>query len=201
MFSKDSEERKNARSVGSLLDMEKDIERRIRLSNVAFKKMKMYWFTNGSSNDLKIRLYNVFVKSILLCNCGTWGSSEKLMGKLDKAHRRHLRMMAGIFYPDRISNENLYKMFKEKPLSQDVEKRRWLLFGHVLRMHDETPAKIAIKIALDPSLKRRKGRPVYGFVASLKSDCEKFLQLELSKENLGKIKDTAQDKKIWISFF
>ena len=68
-------------------------------------------------------------------------------------------------------------------------------------MHDETPAKIAIQIALDTNLKRRKGRPVYGFVASLRSDVAKFLQLELNKENFERIRETAQDKKFWISFF
>lgn len=126
-LSKDTEEKgkenwRKAKSLGSLLDSSADIERRVELPSIAMKKLKGFWGNRKVSNKLKIKLYNAYVKSILLYNCGKWSGAPNLMKRLDVVHRRHLRNLADIVFPNRISNENLYKLFQEKHLSQEVEK-------------------------------------------------------------------------------
>ena len=67
-------------------------------------------------------------------------------------------------------------------------------------MHDDTPAKVAIKVSLDPNLKRKRGRPVHGFVNSLKKDVMNYLDFDLDITTLERLKLMAFDKKTWITF-
>ena len=60
--------------------------------------------------------------------------------KLDSFHRKHLRIICNIFYPNIISNINLYGKTNEIPISLDIIKRRWSLFGHILRQNINIPA-------------------------------------------------------------
>ena len=73
--------------------------------------------------EKKIKIYRALVKSVLLYNCGTWGVSANVQQKLDAYHRRHLRRILGIKYPTRISNEKLYKVTGEKPISYTMRER------------------------------------------------------------------------------
>ena len=54
-------------------------------------------------------------------------------------------MDLGVFYPDKIGNEKLYKLTKAKPISIEITRSRWKMFGHTLRMHEKTPARKAMR--------------------------------------------------------
>ena len=56
------------------------------------------------------------------------------------------------------SNDKLYKATKQTPWSEKIAKRRLTFFGHVCRLPDTTPVKIALREALRPS-KKTRGRP------------------------------------------
>ena len=57
----------------------------------------------------------------LAYNAGTWGVPESGLDKLDTFHRRQLRHL-GVFYPEVISNEDLYSRCKARPISEMVQK-------------------------------------------------------------------------------
>ncbi|KAI8513174.1 Histone-lysine N-methyltransferase setd1b [Branchiostoma belcheri] len=93
--------------------------------------------------ELKIKLFHVYVIPVMLYNAGTWGLTEKLAYKIDTWHRKQLRRMAGYFHPNHISNSKLYAKCQVPPLQNQVHRRRWSLFGHVLRMPlDSPPQKV-----------------------------------------------------------
>ena len=73
--------------------------------------------------EIKIKIHRALVKSVLLYNCGTWGVSSNVQQRLDAYHRRQLRRILGIKYPTRISNEKLYKVTGEKPISYTMRER------------------------------------------------------------------------------
>ena len=50
---------------------------------------------------------------------------------------RHLTVKR---YPDKISNQKLYKRCEERSFSIDILKGRWTLLGHILRRFNKTPA-------------------------------------------------------------
>ena len=75
---------------------------------------------------------------------GPWGLRQDVLNKIDVFHRKHLRKIVGIRWPQRISNDELYKLCNTEPLSINITRLRWQLFGHILRLHPKTPAQIAM---------------------------------------------------------
>ncbi|KAI8502518.1 hypothetical protein Bbelb_201060 [Branchiostoma belcheri] len=52
----------------------------------------------------------------------------------------------GLQWPrSRVTNDTLYKVCNTEPLSVKVEKLRWSLFGHILRMPQDTTAQKALE--------------------------------------------------------
>ena len=104
-------------------------------------------------------------------------------------------------YPKKISNENLYTLTKETPISQKIKKRRLVLFGHILRLDPETPAQKALQYYMTPH-PRPVGRPPLTWIALLTKDLEKTLQhhkikTPLNKNSLERLKHLADDRSIW----
>ena len=131
--------------LGSLLGEAEDVARRKQLANVAFRKLSTVWFRRSRIRlPLRLRLYESFVVPVLTYNMGTWGLTKAELDRLDMYHRRHLRQVIGIHWPNRISNAALYRRCRCHPISEDVKSARWRLFGHVLRMPLDAPAQQAI---------------------------------------------------------
>ena len=59
---------------------------------------------------------------------------------LDSRHRVQLRKLLGFYYPVRISSQNLYAFAKTLPISIQLLKARWKLFGHINRGDAALPA-------------------------------------------------------------
>jgi len=132
---------RKAKSVGSRLGITNDIESRMQLANLAMNNMFYMWGAKAVSLELKLKLFHVYVLPVLLYNAGTWGLTEQLASKIYRWHRKQLRRIAGYLYPNYISNINLYKQCKTSPLHNEVHRRSWHLFGHILRMPESSPAK------------------------------------------------------------
>ena len=93
-------------------------------------------------------------------------------------------------------------MFQEKPISSEVEKRRWLLFGHILRMPHDAPAQRSLGVFLNPSLRNRRGRPKITLFSTLVKDVFRNLGMPLKNmEHLKQIRGEANDRQKWIDAF
>ena len=89
----------------------------------------------------RIRIYNAYVLPILTYNMSTWALTKSDECELDAFHRRQLRIVLAVRWPEHISNEYLYQRTGSKPVSEDMFLARWGMLGHTLRMADEIPAK------------------------------------------------------------
>ena len=76
--------------------------------------------------------------SRVLHNAGASVYTRVELDKLDAAHRRHLRRILGVFYPEHISNEETCRRTETRPISIDVIEKRWTLLGHTLRLAKDT---------------------------------------------------------------
>ena len=85
------------------------------------------------------------MKPVLLYNASTWGLTKNDETGLDSFHRQQLRKVLNVKYPDRMKNDEVYKIAEETPISLQITKSRWKLFGHILRLDEETPAKKAMR--------------------------------------------------------
>ena len=126
---------------------------------------------------------------------------------LDAFHRQQLRQLIGKKYPNKISNKNLYNRCEERPISLDILKSRWKLFGHTLRLSDNTSAVKAMKLYFikKRSEKAFRGRPRETIVTTINKDITRARSMERSfliptmrnKEDLEQIRLKAQDRVAW----
>ena len=104
-FMKSDTEWRSVKQLGSLLGEAEEIERRIDLASQAYGRFHSLWLRRQRvSEKRRIRLYNALVLPVLLYNCGTWGPTKAMLERLDRFHRRQLRILIGVHYPDRITN-------------------------------------------------------------------------------------------------
>ena len=151
---------RNVKKLGSLLGDSEDILRRKQLSIIASRKLNQIWIKkNKVKKELRIKLYKTIVKSILTYNSSTWGMTKSQEKILDSFHRKQLRIVLHVKYPNKINNEDLYKETNEIPLSLTILKGRWRLFGHVLRLHEDTPARKSMVHYFDGSCMKRFNGP------------------------------------------
>ena len=94
--------------------------------------------------------------------------SESAKGTINW-HRRLLRIALNVKYPKVISNEKLYNITKETPISERIKRRRLALLGHILRLDPDTPAQKALKYYLTPH-KRPVGRPPVTWIQLITQD-------------------------------
>ena len=120
---------------------------------------------------------------------------------LDAFYRRILRISINYRYPKTISNDKLYTLTQETPISHKIRKRRLTLFGHILRLDPETPVQKALQFYMTPH-PRPVGRPPLTWITLISKDLEKTLKhhnikTPLIYESLEKLKILAEDRTIW----
>ena len=186
---------KKCKLVGSKLDSKEDIKHRKSLAHSAFNKWASILCSTKTSKNYKIRLFSAFIESIFLYNSELWGLTKKDEGEIDILQRNFLRKMFNYRFTEARdnwpSNLELYKATNQVPWSETIEKRRLSFFGHVCRLSDDTPAKKALKEALNP-VSRPRGRSKTSYLDTVKKD--------LKKCNIKSIEEAiqiAQNRVLW----
>ena len=83
---------RNVITLGSKLGDREDIKRRKGQATILLSKNATIWKDKWKiKQKTRIQLYKTMVKSILLCNCRTWGLSHNDQQKLNSFHRKQLR--------------------------------------------------------------------------------------------------------------
>ena len=201
-ITKEAEEWRFVKKLGSLLGVTEDINRRKQLSMVALHKMNNIWIRRDKvKRKTKLKLYRALVKTILTYNSGTWSPTQKEEDDLDAFHRKQLRKVLNVKYPVRMRNKKVYEITQEELLSIDLLRSRWRLFGHVLRMDAEAPAfKAMLHYYSGSQAPKFRGRPRVNLPWKLDQDLGKFctdsLQLK-SSDDLRRLKVVAHDRKKW----
>jgi len=153
---------KDCKLVGSKLETVNDMENRKKLANFSMSTLKPILSAKESQTDVKLSIFNALIESIFLYNSEIWSLTQTLEKEIDVFQRRLLRKTMGYRYTENReywpSNDRLYKETKQTPWSVKIAKRRLSFFGHVCRLPETTPVKIALREALRPA-KNPQGRP------------------------------------------
>jgi len=198
-LSKTSNAAVKTKKLGSLLNTDSEINRRIILSNQALKRLQHLWAGRKCSIPNKIKLYNALVVSIMQYNLSTCGFTRRQQEKLDAAHRKQLRNLCGIFYPRIVSNSNLYQMTRTHQLTINIMKYRWTLYGHILRLPPPTPAQqVMITYFNNPTnLPKNRGKPKTNIVTQLNQDLRMIgMTLQTLDDHLT-LHQRAQHRENW----
>ena len=119
---------KNCKCLGTFMDTEKDINNRKIRAFDSMLTLQPLLKSRHLTIETKLRIFNAYVSSIFLYNCGLWTTTKTINNKIDSFHRRLLRKTLGINWPNKISNAELYEETKERKWSNIVKERRlsWL---------------------------------------------------------------------------
>ena len=181
--------------LGSLFSKDnggqKYIKARLGKARCAFAKLQNIWKSNLYTTKTKIRLYNSNVKSIQLYGSECWRVVKGDMAKIDAFHNRCLRKICRIFWPNKISNVDLYKKTDCNSAVLEIKRRRLRWLGHVLRMPQDSIPKVDLRWT--PSGKRKRGRPMMTWRQSVMAELK---EMGLS---WGEAQASAKDRTLWRS--
>ena len=131
----------------------------------ACNELKKIW-KSAMRKDLKIRLFQATVESILLYGSETWTVTESLAKRIDGCYTRMLKMVLDVHWPTKISNHDLYG--KLPKITSKIRERRMKLAGHIWRHDDLAAHKV---LFWDPKHgQRSRGRPRKSYVDILLHD-------------------------------
>jgi hypothetical protein len=83
----------------------KDVEIRIQKARGAFTRLRKIWLAHYINKDTKIKLLNVYVKSVRLYGRQTWLVTSEIQRKLQSFVNRCLRYIMKIRWPRVISDK------------------------------------------------------------------------------------------------
>ena len=191
---------RDTKKLGSLLGVEEDVSRRKVLALQCFKKLHNLW--NRSHNvktHIRLMAYKTIVESVLLFNGCTWALSTVQEDKLDTFQRRMLRQILHYKWSDKITNEELYREAGVFPASLQVLQSRWRMFGHTLRLNENTPARKAMTYYFNDMKNGRQGPRVLISTCLSKEYHDTFKLKIDNKEIFDKLTLVAQDRDAWKS--
>lgn len=187
------------KKLGSSLDDHKDADRRMVLASLAFNSFNHLWNRKSTVTlARKMKIYNAFVLPLLTYNCANWGFSDLKVQKMSAFHRRHLRKILGIRWPDTISNTDLCARLGTFSLGNFVKNARLRLLGHVLRLPRDAPAQRAMDLYFSDG-KRHRGRPTHLLPTRIAKDVGKFGHSFKTGKDLADLREMASDRERWKS--
>ena len=134
-----------------------EVKARLSKASQAFGMLKSTWKSGRISLKTKLRLFESNVVSTLLYGSESWKMTKTIERKLEVFQRRCLRRILMVFWPNTISNEDLYARTSSSPITPQIRRRRWRWIGHVLRLPTDAIARVALRWT--PQGSRSVGRP------------------------------------------
>ena len=168
---------------------EEDMNARLGKARGVFKAMEKVWRSKGLPRRTNVRLFNSNVKTILMYASETWKLSEKLINRAQLFINRCLRKILNISWPERISNDELWKRTEQEPTSTRLKRRKWKWLGRTLQ-RDKTciPKQSPCR---KPDGHRKRGRP--------KNTWRRNLDKEIQDNGMNwrQVEAAAQDRQGW----
>ena len=185
---------KKCKLLGSLLDTNSDIQRRKSLAIGAANSMHTI-FNRKMSLLVKIRAFKCYVESIFLYNSELWTLNATLEKSIDSFHRRLLRKyVLNITYPRKMRNDDVYSRTEVVPWSRALKRRQLSWFGHLMRLPDDTPAKLSLNHFLNHETTKPRGRQMTTWFSMMK---KRFLESNMTWEQASLL---AGDRIAWNQF-
>ncbi|XP_019626733.1 PREDICTED: uncharacterized protein LOC109471784 [Branchiostoma belcheri] len=168
---------------------EMDIEARIGKAKAAFAQLKPVWKARNISLKTKLR---IFESNVLLYGCETWGLTQANIKKLQTFINARLRYILGIWWPRKVSNQDLLEIAGQERVEMTIRRRKWRWIGHTLRKPPESITRTALD--WDPQGRRKRGRPRLSWKRGVRKD------LTAANTSWQEVKKIARDRGRWRSF-
>lgn len=170
----------------------KDISNRLQKANISFHQLNKTWKSRNISLKTKIMIYNSNVLSILLYGAECWRTTLKDNQRLSGFHTKSLRKICRIYWPNKISNDALYKTTGQTSTTDLIRQRRLRWFGHMSRKDPSNIARVSSKWTPSDG-KRNRGRPKETWRRTVTSEFKSF------GKTWGEMEKIAKDRIKWRS--
>lgn len=171
--------------------VEDDVTNRLSKARSAFGRLNKIWRSTQISLRTKTRIFDSCVKSTLLYGSETWQMTNAIAQRLQVFVNKCLRIIRHIFWPNKISNTELWRSTNEEPIIRQITRRKWKWIGHTLRKPHDNITKTALE--WNPQGSRRPGRP--------KNTWRRTVLQELQQQNktFDDVKTLCNDRIKWNS--
>ena len=149
---------------------EEDIVARIRKAQQAFATLRSVWKSRGISLNTKLRIFNSNIKSVLLYGSETWRLTKALLSNVQSFLNKRLRQIIGIFWPNVITNEELWARTGQEDVETTIKRRKWRWIGHTLRKAPNNTTRMAME--WNPQGRRSRGRPKQSWRRTVSKELE-----------------------------
>lgn len=154
----------------------REIEKRIINAKKIIGCLNGILWSKSITKRRKFNIYETMIKSNLLYGAETWRITERYKKRIEAVEMDAIRRSMGISRQQRIRNNTIkQQMGIEGTITQDIEKKQLIWYGHVERMNNTRwPKKI---INWQPRGRRKQGRP--------KLEWQKSVHKAMSERNLS----------------
>ena len=179
--------------LGSTMDKqggsEADVKARTAKARASFNQLSKVWKASNISLRTKLRLFNSNVKSVLLYGCETWKTTKAVLNRAQTFINKCLRSILKLKWQDKTRNEELWKRTGQKPIEEEIGRRKWRWIGHTLRKPSSNITRQSLQ--WNPQGKRKRGRP--------QETWKRCMDKELAAKGLtwSELSRTAQDREKW----
>ena len=118
--------------------------------------------------------------------------TETDLERLSTFHTKSLRRILRIFWPQTISNQELFALCDQESMATIIMKRRWRWIGHIMRREQDSISRTALRWT--PEGKRKPGRPKKTWRRTVEEE------LKTLQHTWGSIQNKARDRQEWRSF-
>lgn len=188
--------------LGSMIDKSggalKDVETRIRKARGAFTLLGKIWRSTVYSVRTKVHIFKSCVISVLLYGCETWFVTEIIKRKLQVFINRCLRRILRIFWPNTISNNDLWQRTETSDINIEIRRRKYGWIGHTLR---KAPGEVCHRALLyNPQGTIRRGRPKTTWRRTVLSEINAVPEFNNQQmNNIASSKTIAERRSGWRS--
>ena len=96
----------------------KDIKNRLSKARHAFKTLSKVWKSQHIGLRTKLKLYKACVLSTLLYGSECWRMTDGDLRKLSTFHTKSLRCIMRIFWPEKITNDDLFRRTEQESMNE-----------------------------------------------------------------------------------
>jgi len=118
----------------------------------------------------KLKLYNTCILSIFLYGSDCWKIPKTDACKIDALDQWCLRMLLGIKWYQFVRNDDVWRLTKHPKLTAILQSCRLALFGHIMRMDDNTDVKKILLASPPADWRRQPGRPRIMWLSIVQQD-------------------------------
>ena len=147
-----------------------DISHRSAITRAAMQSLENQIWKSQLAISTKLKLYNMCILPIFLCDSDCWVISKTDARKIDALDQWCLRMLLGIKWYQFVRNDDVRRLTKQPKLTPIIQSRRLTQFGHIMCMDDNADAKRILLASPPADWRIQLGRPCITWLSTVQQD-------------------------------